>query len=54
MPLRRDIAWRKKLNTDTPGISSGCWKPRNRPRAARSSVGSVGDVVAVEQDARRW
>ena len=41
MPLRRAIAWRKKLSTETPGISSGCWKPRNRPSAARSSVGSV-------------
>ena len=51
MPLRAAIAWRRKLSTLTPGISSGCWKPRNRPRAARSSVGSFGDVLALEPDA---
>ena len=39
MPLRAAIAWRRKLSTLTPGISSGCWKPRNMPRAARWSVG---------------
>ena len=41
MPLRTARAWRRKLSTLTPGISSGCWKPRKMPRAARSSVGSL-------------
>ena len=40
-PLRADIAWRRKLSTVTPANSSGCWKPRNRPRWARSSVDSA-------------
>ncbi len=39
-PLRADIACRRKLRTVTPANSSGCWKPRNSPRCARSSVGS--------------
>ena len=41
MPLRTAIAWRRKLRTLTPEISSGCWNPRKMPRAARSSVGSA-------------
>ena len=41
MPLRTAMAWRRKLSTLTPEISSGCWKPRKMPRAARSSVGSA-------------
>ena len=50
MPLRTARAWRRKLRTLTPEISSGCWKPRKMPRAARSSVGSAGDVLAPEAD----
>ncbi len=41
IPFRAAIAWRKKLRTLTPEISSGCWNPRNRPWAARSAVGSA-------------
>ena len=33
----------------TPGISSGYWKARNRPLAARSSGAIASDVLAVEQ-----
>ena len=33
MPLRAESAWRRKLRTLTPGISSGYWKPRNMPGA---------------------
>ena len=51
MPLRRAIAWRKKLSTETPGISSGCWNPRNRPRRARSSVGRSVMSSPARQDA---
>ena len=38
MPFRADSACRRKFSTLTPGISSGCWNPRNRPRLARSLV----------------
>ena len=50
MPLRCAIAWRRKLSTETPGISSGCWKPRNRPQRGPLLDREVGDVGAVEQD----
>ena len=39
MPLRADSAWRRKLITLTPGISSGYWKARKRPALPRTSVG---------------
>ena len=50
MPLRCAIAWRRKLSTETPGISSGCWKPRNSPSAARSSIGRSVMSVPPEED----
>ena len=53
MPLRVAIAWRRKLSTLTPEIASGCWKPRNMPRAARSVGREVGDVLALEADRAR-
>ena len=36
--------------TETPAISCGYWKARNMPALARTSVGHVGDVVALEPD----
>ena len=51
MPLRADSAWRRKLRTETPAISCGYWKARNMPALPRTSVGPVGDVVALEADA---
>ena len=51
MPLRTAIAWRRKLRTLTPGISSGCWKPRNRPAGGPLVGGEGGDVLALEADA---
>ena len=51
MPLRTAMAWRRKLSTLTPEIASGCWKPRNMPRAARLVGPEGGDVLAPEPDA---
>ena len=48
MPLRADRAWRRKLSTETPGISCGYWKARNMPALPRTSAAPVGDVVALE------
>ncbi len=50
MPLRTARAWRRKLSTLTPGISSGCWNPRKMPRAAALVGGELGDVLAPEPD----
>ena len=43
-------AWRRNWMTETPAISWGYWKARNMPDLARTSVGQVGDVVALEPD----
>ena len=48
MPLRADRAWRRNWITETPGISSGYWKARKMPALPRTSVGHVGDVLALE------
>ena len=40
----------RKVMVPTPGISSGYWKARNTPEAARSSGLNLEDVHAVEQD----
>ena len=37
MPLRADSAWRRKLMTETPGISWGYWKARKMPALPRTS-----------------
>ena len=37
VPVRLDRAARRKLTTDTPGISSGYWKARNMPARPRWS-----------------
>ena len=42
-------AVRRNVMVATPGISSGYWKARNRPLAARSSGARLEHVLAVEQ-----
>ena len=39
VPLRACRAWVRKLRTETPGISWGYWKARNRPALPRTSGG---------------
>ena len=36
-PFRADRAWRRKLMTETPAISSGYWKARKMPALPRTS-----------------
>ena len=43
----------RKVIVATPGISSGYWKARNRPAAARSSGSISSRFAAVEQASRR-
>lgn len=42
---------RKKLDSGTPGISTGAWKLRNRPARRTLVGGELGDVLAVKDDA---
>ena len=42
-------AVRRKVMVATPGISTGYWKARNTPLAARSSGSMLQDALAVEQ-----
>ena len=51
MPLRALSAWRRKLRTETPGISCGYWKARNMPDLARTSVGQAVMSSPLKQDA---
>jgi hypothetical protein len=44
------IAALRKVMVATPGISSGYWKARNSPAAARRSGFHLQDALAVEQD----
>ena len=50
MPLRRAIAWRRKLNTETPGHLLGVLEAEEQAPGGPLVGGQRGDVLARQQD----